>query len=174
MRSIAASSNVSRFDRAEARVTFNSLVCVESRCCDPQNPADRPDTEDASMFFDKGNRRLNGRSRATAAKYADAFLRSSSAVPSSRFSGSNSSIRSFSTRVSPARSPASRSACRYQPEDGGLRCVRKRQSDRRGRIVSYSQGSSFECLLSGKHRGGSETLQYKTPHKCSGLSTASA
>ena len=91
-----------------ARDCSPSIIC---RWCDFQNPADRPDAKDNSVFLNEHDHRLNGRSSSAAAKYADAYFRISSAVRSSRFSRSNSLILSFSTLVRPARFPASRSAC---------------------------------------------------------------
>lgn len=81
---------------------FNRLVCIERRWCGPQNPADRPDTKDASKLVNEDNHRLSGRSSSAAAKYALACFSISLVVRSLWFSHPNSLIRSFSALVSPA------------------------------------------------------------------------
>lgn len=100
--------------RGQIRITLHSLEGIERRWCDPQNPADRPDTKDATVIVDERDHLRKGRSSFAAAKYALAFFRISLAWRSSRTSRSSSLLRSFSALVSPARCPLSRSACWHQ------------------------------------------------------------
>ena len=129
------------------------------------------------MIVNERDHLRNGRSSSAAAKYADAFLRISLAVRNSRFSRSNSLIRSFSALVSPSRWPALRSACWHQarrlsgesPASGQspdrLRChwrihhdghgkaehrVREVRPDRRGCISSGSWAHPSSVTPSGK------------------------
>lgn len=69
-----------------------TLLCPEGmkrRCCDPRNPADRPDAKDATVIVRKRHHLRNGRSSSAAAKYALAFFRIPLSVRSSRTSHSS-------------------------------------------------------------------------------------
>lgn len=113
--------------RCQCRIMFNSLEGMIRRWCDPRNPADRPDTKDATVIVEKRDHLRNGRSSSAAAKYALAFFRNSLAWRSFRTSRSISLIRSFSGLVSPPRCPASRSACWHQTRrlSGGTAKLRR-------------------------------------------------
>nr|WP_306752858.1 hypothetical protein [Paracoccus sp. M09] len=89
--------------RCQGGVSLPSLEAVECRWCDPQNPADRPDTMDTTVIIDKRDHLRNGRSSSAAAKYALAFFRISLAWRNSRTSRSSSLILSFSALVGPPR-----------------------------------------------------------------------
>ena len=56
--------------RCQVRITLHGLEGVICRWCDPQDPADRPDTKDATMIVDERDHLRNGRSSSAAAKYA--------------------------------------------------------------------------------------------------------
>ena len=76
--------------RCQVRITLHGLEGVICRWCDPQDPADQPDTKDATMIVDERDHLRNGRSSSAAAKYALAFFRISLAWHSSRTSRSSS------------------------------------------------------------------------------------
>lgn len=76
--------------RCQVRITLHGLEGVICRWCDPQDPADQPDTKDATMIVDERDHLRNGRSSSAAAKYALAFSRISLAWHSSRTSRSSS------------------------------------------------------------------------------------
>src|SRR6056297_270485 len=100
--------------RSKLGIARDSSMAMEGRWGNLQNTGDRLDPENLAMLFDEGNHLRNGRSSSAWAKYADAFFRISLAVRSSRFSRSSCSSRARSSVVRPARSPASRAACRHQ------------------------------------------------------------
>src|SRR6056297_1199307 len=89
--------------RCQVRIALHGLKRIIRRWCDPQNPADRPDTMDTTVIINERDHLRNGRSSSAAAKYALAFFRISLAWRSSRTSRSSSLIRSFSALVRPAR-----------------------------------------------------------------------
>jgi hypothetical protein len=49
-------------------IARHRLERLERRWCDPQKPADRPDTKDAAMIIDERDHLRNGRSSSAAAK----------------------------------------------------------------------------------------------------------
>lgn len=87
-----------------------SSVLVEGRRGDRQSGADRLDPVGIAMLFDESHHHLVG-GRAPPARESRSLRRLSFARFNSRFSRSGSSSRSRSPVVSPARFPASRSAC---------------------------------------------------------------
>src|SRR5690606_36932104 len=94
------------------RLPTSRSVQVGGGWGDRQHLADRRDPVLVAMLVDEGHHHFGRRSSSAWAKYAEALRRISFARFSSRFSRSSSFRRSFSLVVRPARSPASRSACR--------------------------------------------------------------
>src|SRR5690606_23381257 len=90
------------------------IVLIIGRRGDFERSADRLDPIFIAVLVDEGDHHFGRRSSSARAKYADAFFRISLACLSSRFSRSSAFIRSRSSLVSPARTPASRSACATQ------------------------------------------------------------
>jgi len=93
----------------QSRVSPLGKALVIGGWGDRPKPADRLDRIGIAMLVDEGNHRLNGRSSAAWAKYADALRRISLACRSLRTSRSNASSFSAVSVGTPPRFPLSTS-----------------------------------------------------------------